>query len=198
MGGRLYLSTDFQMPCHVSYITSHTWGIADATGSEVAEIRFTGILGNIYDLAGNYAGCLKGRNSLYNGVDIRNRPDLSVFLLSINGTHILDDDSLIWDIGWCSHIKSVAEKNPLTTIKLPQGAVVARDDYNSLYVEKAAEDTNSTTYLTELHVQTEQGNGTLYGQHVMLEPDTSIGIGDIIIVVDNNDLIISTHGGFGR
>ena len=97
LGGRFYTAQPYQAPIHISYINGangeylSTWGIADATGKELATVYFSAgsALGNIIGLDGQYAGCIKARNynycnsSVVSGGSALSTGDLAVFLQGV-------------------------------------------------------------------------------------------------------------------
>lgn len=206
LGGLFYSADPYVMPCHISYMSATDWGIADSTGADVGTIRFNGAHGDIYTPAGAYAGCLKGRSSLFNnGDDVP--ADLAVFLNSITGVHQLDIDSLLWDINYCSYIGEENPSTAYTSIRIPEDGILAIDGMGRYYITAVEGDdaADAPSFLQALVVSGDLGGGTtLTGNHVALIPDTrkvsgssDILTDDFIISVKGDSVIIGKRGSYG-
>lgn len=198
LGGRFYSADKYVLPCHISYISESEWGIADSTGAEVGVVRFdqTSGVGDIYTPAGEYAGCLKGKTSLFNDGD-DNPPDLTVFRRSLTRIHTLDADTLVWDINCCSYLYDEPDAYPITKIVLPVGTELRADDNHQYYIAgTGGTETGGANFLRTLTVCAGSQSVILNGRHLALVPMSDIGIGDIVIAANGDTVLISNHGNF--
>jgi len=203
LGGRLYLTNDFQLPFHISYIDVGVWGIADATGMDAAAIYFRGAKGEIYSIDGVYAGCIKGRDSLYNSAPSNDLTSLEVFLNSITRRHELDLDSLIWDINWCSQLPQPAVSPLYNTLTVP-GELVADDGGQYFLPAETSKDAGEENLKAIQFAWEAYSSGSvlssgatiLKGPHVMLYPMKDIGVGDVVVAVKDGGVMVCNHRSF--
>lgn len=221
-GGIFYTSEQYTPPCHVSYISGQedelllsTWGIADASGKELAQIYFeinNPVVGKILTLNGEYAGCLKGRPTNFNqnaveiisGSTLIQGVELEVFLRSIRGEHVLNPDSLIFDACVCTGVP----KNPTTAvaldnITLPPQYVLSVDDRGSYYLAENENSGPTVNGLSSLTIVPTDGRAvTLTGEYLSITPWTiegsytvSGGVVDYTNSVGGEDIGIKSVGG---
>ena len=156
-------------------------------------------------MRGVYAGCLKGRDSLYNNGPGNDSSSLQVFLNSITQRHELNIDSLIWDINWCSQLSQPAAAPAYTTLIVP-GELV-KDDYDRYFLpadesEEAEEDNLKAIRFTWQAYASgavlSSGATILKGPHVMLYPMSDIGAGDVVVAVKDGGVMICSRRSFGQ
>ena len=241
-GGIFYTSQPYLAPCHISYIQGPSdgwlgvWGVADQDGQKLGVIKFTDtprLMGNIFTTAGDYAGCLAGRPVNFNAiaveftrsgntitnVDESTVQDLGVFLKSIHGTHILNTDSLVFDVCNCYTIGAGNNySNYPRVIQLPEDCQLLPDADGRYY---AAPYSSGGTVETKPIVKkitfiSSGGTASISGKHVCISPmwisdynydsttnmitPTSggfIGVADVVVVEHDNAVIISDHKTFG-
>lgn len=213
LGGRIYTRLPHTLPYYISYISPEGWGVADNSGEEFATIHFTDAMGHITTMEGEYAGCLKGRTTLFNnGPD--DPPCLEVFLGNLTARHELDTRGLVWDVNFCSTLTSAVTPR-YTNIEIPD---IRQDTRGYYYITGETSTTASDDFLRFLTIRSDRDNtGTTLGHYttpldekspyikdcrVAINPlvqdyrDHKVGIGDVIVAVKDNDIIISTRGAF--
>lgn len=222
-GGCFYTADNFTPPCHISYITATEWGISDSANTELAVIRFSGNLGNIYTLSGEYAGCLKGRFYNYDNTPVVSgatvtdgTSDLSIFLKNITGTHQLDQDSLILDCCNCYRIPSAVPAASFDSLRIPADGELAADvDTGAWYIRPVNSGAaGGGDYLSALTISGATTSVVLSGAHISITPWcadaanvytsggrayastwTPKGIGDVVVMVIDGGIVIGTHKG---
>lgn len=174
-GGCFYTAQSYQAPLHISYINRRngaylsTWGVADATGKELAAIFFTAdsLVGNIVGLDSQYAGCLKARRDNYSNARISdNTGDLNVFLQGLGKDYTLNSDTLVWSIECCSILApNVAEGPSIAGIELPADCVLTPDVTGAYYMAPNGAAAGVTS-LQRLYI----GGHCLSGAHISILP----------------------------
>lgn len=189
LGGRFYTAQPYQAPIHISYINGahgtylSTWGIADATGKELAVIYFyqNSAVGDIIGIDGQYAGCIKARNynycnsSVVSGGAAISTGDLAVFLQGIGSQYVLENDTLVWDICYCSVLAPNATVGPtFEQLLLPPDCGLASDMTGAYYISSRVVP-NTDTALRVLRISGAPFNAAnnyidLSGAHVSILP----------------------------
>lgn len=240
LGGIFYTSEEYVPPCHISFIYGEdqdclgTWGIADSTGKELGQIIFTEAnpnLGNILTTNVEYGGCLKGRIYNYNdrttydnqsNIDELPKSDLEVFLKSVSGEHILNDDTLIFDVcACCSVPKKSVDQYKLTSVELAADTELKIDDNGMYYIAEKNSTPIQDDYIHSLICTAGSTTVELSGPVINIIPWTmadttttwtdgeppisgstihneSIGVEDISIVAANGGLVIGTKNQVSR
>lgn len=174
-GGCFYTAQPYQAPLHISYINRSngeylsTWGIADATGEELATISFTAdsLVGDIVGLDDQYAGCIKARKENYCSASISSTTgDLNVFLQGLGKDYTLNSDTLIWNIECCSMLAPSTASGPnIVGIKLPEDCVLTADTTGAYYMAPNGSAAGVTS-LQRLYI----GGHCLSGAHISILP----------------------------
>ena len=192
-GGCFYTAQAFVPPIHISYIApGGVWGVADATGVELAQVHFTASspVGNIVGTDGQYAGCLKARIYDYcktpasGGIStsggVISGGDLEVFLRGITRRYELDAATLILDICCCTALASYEVASPeIREIHLPDDCALVLDDNDNYYMSAIPEPSANTPALQRLVISGGSTSCTLSGSHVSILPwcETPVAVG---------------------
>jgi hypothetical protein len=253
-GGVFYTAQAYTAPCHISYIQGAVddylgvWGVADQTGEEIGSIKFTNtprLIGNIFTPDGTYAGCLVGRDVNFNAMSVNftssgstssttysnsaseTVQDLSVFLQSIHGKHVLDTDTLVFDVGICHVIGEGNNYNNYpTVIQLPADCQLLADINGNYYAAPygSSGDAESLPVVKQITVSGATlvngnivpGSQVLSGANVSITPwwlvdftydpatrkvtPTSggvLGVADVVVDIHDNAVVVSDHATFG-
>lgn len=222
LGGCFYTAQNYEAPVHISFIQCadtdymSRWGIADATGKELAIIYFkaNSLVGDIIGLDGQYAGCLKARQYNYCNAGVTGG-DLGVFLQGLSKDYTLDADTLIWDICCCSMLTNNAVNGPhIAQIILPDDCTLAQDTQGAYYMRPLVDATENDA-LRVLRITEAQSGGAylnLSGTHISILPlcaSAAIVSGDTVTssskcgasedtlgAVLGGAVVIATHRGY--
>ena len=203
---------------------TYLWDVVDSSGTVFATAVFNsevdnGNTGDIVDIDGFYAGCIKGSTTNNNGQTVYG---IKAILAGVVGTLEVDPDAFVFDICSCYElpepVPQSSEDVGINSIVLPSNYSLKADSVGLYYITSASKTQSTDNFLGLQKIQivssgvTSGGAPTesvteLTGEHVVITPG-SVSVseyfgsgtdtypdGDLRVVVNDNTLLIGNRGG---